>query len=314
MTKLEGQVVLERYLVEEALGQGAMGSVYRGKHLELPRHVAIKVLHAHLVHQRNMLERFHREAKVAARLQHPNVISVLDYGESAGHQVMVLELALGKPLRAFMAVPLQRDRIIGLVRGILKGLAHAHAAGLIHRDLKPENIIVEESADGVETPRIVDFGIAVLRDPDESIEGGKLTASGQVLGTPIYMAPEQAKCEPFDHRIDLFALGVIIYEMLAGLTPFEGTSMEIAIQNINSDPPAIAKRAPHVNCDPVLEAYARKLMARAVDHRIASADEALELLDRIDSDRAGAGLALGIMDLERATQTITLPPIPTRRR
>src|SRR5687767_1161615 len=129
-----------------------MGIVYRGRHVKLPRRVAIKVLHPHLLHQKNMLERFHREAKVAARLAHPNVINVLDYGDSAGHEVMVLELAQGRPLRAAMAAPLPRERIIGLVRPILKGLDHAHASGLIHRDLKPENIIVETSADGSEVP------------------------------------------------------------------------------------------------------------------------------------------------------------------
>ncbi len=310
---LVGQIVLDKYLVEEELGAGAMGRVFRGRHIKLPRQVAIKVLHPDLLHDPTMVERFRREAKAAAKLQHPNVISVLDFGESAlppashVHHVMVLELAAGRPLRAAMAVPLPPARIVPLLRGILKGLDHAHAHGLIHRDLKPENIMVEVTADGAEIPRLVDFGIAVLRDP-ESVAGGKLTQSGQVMGTPIYMAPEQAKCEPFDERIDLYALGVILYEMLSGKQPFDGTAMEIAVANITTDHPPIAKRAPHVAVDALLEAFSRKLTARDARRRVPSAHDAMAMLDLIERDPAAAALALGITDITRAVATISLPP------
>ena len=304
---LVGQTVLDRYVVEEELGSGAMGTVFRGRHLEWPRQVAIKVLHADLLHEPTTLARFRREAKAAAKLSHPNVISVIDFGESGGHHVMVMELAAGRPLRAAMASPLPAARIIPLLRGILHGLDHAHAQGLIHRDLKPENIIVE-SFDGGEIPRLVDFGIAVLRDP-ESIAGGKLTQSGQVLGTPIYMAPEQAQCEPFDERIDIFALGVILYEMISGKQPFDGSAMEIAVANITNDHPPIAKRAPHVNPDPLLEAFSRKLAARDAKKRIGSAHEALAMLDLIERDRYVAGPKLGITDVAKACALISLPPL-----
>jgi serine/threonine-protein kinase len=313
-SSLVGQIVLERYLVEEELGEGAMARVFRGRHVELARPVAIKVLHRYLVHDTTMRARFLREAELAARLQHPNVIGVLDCGETAGQQIMVLELAQGRPLRKLMIGPMARDRIVRLARQILNGLDHAHAASLIHRDLKPENIMVDVSPDGVEVPRIVDFGIAVLRDPDESIAGGKLTASGQVLGTPIYMAPEQAKCEPFDHRIDLFALGVIVYELLAGTTPFDGSAIEIAVANINQDPPTMASRAPHAVVDPLLEAFARKLMARRLSERIASAHDALAILELVERDRIEAALALGITDVAKAFDVVSLPPPPTRKR
>jgi serine/threonine-protein kinase len=308
---LVGQIVLDRYLVEEELGSGAMGSVFRGRHIKLPRRVAIKVLHPELLHEPEMLERFQREALAAAKLSHPNVINVLDVGETDGHQVMVLEFAAGRPLRASMAAPIARDRIIVLLRGILKGLDHAHARGLIHRDLKPENIMVEVTADHVEVPRLVDFGIAVLRDP-ESAAGGKLTQSGQVLGTPIYMAPEQAQCEPFDERIDLFALGVILYEMLSGRQPFDGSAMEIAVANINQDHSPIAIRAPHVTVDPLLEAFSRKLCARDPKRRVPSAHDALALIDLIERDRVAAGLALALTDAAKAFATIGLPPPPKR--
>jgi len=304
--RLVGQTVLDRYVIEEELGSGGTGSVYRGRHVKLPRQVAIKVLHPDLLHEPQILARFHREAKAAAKLSHPNVISVIDVGESNGHHVIIFELAAGRPLRAAMASPLPRERILPLLRGILNGLDHAHAQGLIHRDLKPENIMVEQSESG-ELPRLVDFGIAVLRDP-ESVASGKLTQSGQVLGTPIYMAPEQAQCEPFDERIDIFALGVILYEMLSGKQPFDGSSMEIAVANITHDHPPISQRAPHVTPDPLLEAFSRKLAAREAKRRIGSAHEALGLLDLIEHDPEAAGPRLGLTDVARATRVVSLPP------
>jgi len=219
-----------------------------------------------------------------------------------GYQLIVLELARGPSLRQLMTEPLPAERIVALVKPILRGLEHAHQAGLIHRDLKPDNVMVEHAGDGTEIPRIVDFGIAVLREPDESDD--KLTASGVIVGTPLYMAPEQAKGEPFDHRIDLFALGVTVYEMLAGVPPFSGSAIEIAIANINNDPPAIATKG--VTADPVLEAFARKLMARKPDHRFQTARAALEVLELVD-DPELAMLRMGRMDVAKARAVVELP-------
>ena len=305
-----GQVVLGRYVVEEVLGAGAMGRVYRAHHQKLDRKVAIKVLHKHLVDDRSMLARFHREAKLAAKLQHPNVISVLDFGQAPdGRHVMVQELAVGPRLSEMIAIAPARRRVIQVIGQILRGLEHAHSLGLIHRDLKPDNIIVELSGDGTELPRIVDFGIAILRSPDDPAEAQRLTASGIMMGTPMYMAPEQAQLDPYDHRVDLFALGVIVYEMLAGIPPFDGTAIEIAVANINRDPPPIAKRTPGREVDPLLERYTRKLMARHADGRFASATEALEVLALLDRDPAEAGLRLGVIDVARALATISLPRV-----
>jgi eukaryotic-like serine/threonine-protein kinase len=306
---LSGKIVLERYLVESELGKGAMGKVYRGRDVDAARDVAIKVLHHHHVNDAYMQKRFRREAQVASRLAHQNVVRVLDVGETEGTQVIVLELVPGRPLRKVMEPgPLPAARIIALVRQILEGLEHAHGAGLIHRDLKPENVIVETAADGSEVPRIVDFGVAALRDPDETFEGGKLTASGVIVGTPLYMAPEQAKGEEFDHRIDLFALGVVVYEMLAGVQPFEGSAVEIALANIGKDPPPIAERAPKASpIDPLLERFARKLMARRLPDRFATAHAALATLALIQHDRGAALLALGQMDVAKALALISLP-------
>ncbi len=304
---LLGKIVLGRYRVESVLGAGAMGSVYRGRHMKLERDVAIKVLHENLAHDRKMLARFQREAQAAGRMQHPNVISILDVGESDGHPVMVLEFAKGPRLSDIInGKPLAAERIIKLTRQLLAGLAHAHAAGLIHRDLKPANIMVEMD-DGVEIPRIVDFGIAILRDGDGEQAGGKLTDTGQILGTPLYMAPEQAKGDPIDHRIDLFALGIIVYEMLAGVPPFTGSAIEIALANISKDAPPVSKRVPGVTADPLLERYARKLMARNLANRFPDASEAMRVLDLITVDPALAGLELGLTDATRAASLVSLP-------
>ena len=290
---LVGQVVLGRYAIDSEIGAGAMGTVYRGRNVKLEQPVAIKVLHAHLVHDKKMLARFRREARIAARLAHPNVISVLDYGAAAGSEVMVLELAKGPTLSEMIEVAPARRRVIQIIDQILRGLEHAHAAGTVHRDLKPDNIVVEIADDGTELPRIVDFGIAILRAPENPSEAERLTASGIMIGTPMYMAPEQAQLEPYDHRADLFALGVILYEMLAGVPPFDGSPMEIAVANISRDPPPIAKRAPTRTVDPLLELYARRLMQRKADARFATAREARDVLALIDQDPTAARARIG---------------------
>ncbi|MBA3396955.1 MAG: serine/threonine protein kinase, partial [Deltaproteobacteria bacterium] len=296
---LVGQVLEERYLIEEELGCGAMGTVFRARHVRVRREVAIKVLHAHHMADPLMVERFDREAATVARLHHKNLVNVIDVGETADRQCfMVLELVRGPSLASLINDSLlDRARVLQLTRQILAGLAHAHAAGLVHRDLKPENVIVERDDLGTEVPRIVDFGIAVLRDQSTA---RRLTTAGTIIGTPAYMAPEQAQAGEPDPRTDLFALGVMVYEMLAGRLPFDGSSMEIVLANMSLDPPAMAERArAGVDIDPVLEAFARKLMARRLPDRFASARAALEVLELVEHDREAAARALGLVERDR---------------
>jgi serine/threonine-protein kinase len=220
---------------------------------------------------------------------------------------MVMEYAKGTSLADAMKSPVPTDRMLRLLDQLLHGLDHAHGMGLIHRDLKPDNVILTAGDDGDEVARIVDFGIAVLRAPDESIEGGRLTASGMIVGTPQYMSPGQAKAERTDHRADLYALGVMMYEMISGVTPFDGTAMEVALKKIDHDPPPFAERAPHVVLDRVLEAFMRRLLARDLDRRFASARDALDVLEAYRRDRLLAGSMLGVIDVDRALSTISLP-------
>jgi len=298
---LIGQVVLDRYTVEARLGAGAMGVVYRGKDIQLGRGVAIKVMRAHLGDEPVMVGRFRREARVAARLAHENVVGVLDAGAHGRAPVMVLELATGPSLRELMDdQPLPPARIHALLGGVLHGLDHAHGAGLIHRDLKPENVIVEQRGER-EVPRIVDFGIAALVDPGDELAGARLTGSGVVVGTPLYMPPEQARGEKLDQRVDVFALGVVLYEMLAGHPPFSGSVHEVVMANIQRDPPPLA------GVDPLLDRLARRMMARDLRRRVASARDALELLALIASDPDAAAVALGQLDVAKASALIGLP-------
>jgi eukaryotic-like serine/threonine-protein kinase len=315
--KLIGEILANRYQIEVKLGEGAMGAVYRAKHVKVGRSFAVKILHARLLEDNKVSQRFEREAELAGRLRHANVIGVVDVGEtSSGLRYMVMDFAEGDDLASMLdQAPMPAERIIHLTRQLLEGLYHAHEQGLIHRDFKPENVIVETDMHGAEVPRIVDFGIAILREGGEGPNGqGRLTTNGLVLGTPHYMAPEQAVADPIDHRIDLFALGIVVYEMLCGKLPFDGTGAEVARANLLLDPPAIAQRVPYLEVDPLLEAFARRMMAKKRDHRPATAKAARELLDLIDKDRPGAAAALGVpLDLSARSPAVTQDQTPVPR-
>ena len=292
-----GEILANRYQIESHLGEGAMGSVFKARHVKVGRPFAVKVLHKKLVEDRKVLQRFEREAELAGRLRHPNVVGVVDVGETAdGFRYMVMDFAEGNDLATMLnEAPMPPERIVNLTRQMLEGLFHAHEQGLIHRDFKPENVIIERDDHGLEVPRIVDFGIAILREGGESANAqGRLTTNGLVLGTPHYMAPEQAVADPIDHRIDLFALGIVVYEMLCGKLPFDGTGAEVARANLLLEPPLIAQRVPYLEVDPLLEAFSRRLMAKKREMRPPTAKAARELLDLIVSDPQAAAAALGV--------------------
>ena len=301
--------VVGGYLIEEELGAGAMGAVYRASHIDTNRIFALKALHAHLVGDASIVERFRREAKLAARLGHPHIGSVIELVKvEDGRYLIVLEFVEGEPLSAIMTMPLPPERVTLLVGQLLRGLEHAHAMGLVHRDLKPDNVLVEWR-NGRDHARVVDFGIAILRDAgDESLE--RLTATGQIIGTPLYMSPEQAKGEAIDHRADLYSLGVMVYEMIAGVLPFQGRPLDILAASLKRDPPAIAERVPGLIPDPLLELFCRKLMARDLARRFSSARHALDVLKLIETDPDAARISLGIMDVQRALAVVSLPAPP----
>ncbi len=282
-SQLVGRVLDSRYRVEQLLGSGGMGSVFRARHVRLPRWFAIKLLHPRLLSDAKVVRRFAREAELAGKLSHPNVVGVLDIGEVDGVAFLVMDLAAGKRLsELFARAPFAPARAVPLLRQLCDGLDHAHGQGLIHRDLKPDNVIVERDDDG-ERARIIDFGIALLRDEEAS--GNRITTGGVVLGTPHYMAPELATGGAFDHRVDLFALGVICFEMLTARMPFTGSGVDVIHANVHDETPAMP------DVDPRLEYFTRVLMAKRPDDRPPTAAAARALLDAIGCEPVAAGPA-----------------------
>ena len=245
------------------------------------------------------------------------MIGVVDVGETPdGLRYMVMDFAAGPDLAALLgeapmpAPPGSRTSCASCSRGSTTLTSRGSSIATS----SPENVIVERDAHGVEVPRIVDFGIAILRDGGESADSpGRLTTNGLVLGTPHYMAPEQAVADPIDHRIDLFALGIIVYEMLSGKLPFDGTGAEVARANLLLDPPMISDRIPYLEVDPLLEAFARRLMAKKRDTRPPTAKAARDLLDLIDRDRAAAAAALGVPPANAARTPKTTAPAAMRQ-
>lgn len=277
-----GQVFAGRYAIEALVGEGAMGRVYRARHTRMSKRFAVKIMFGDLASDATMRARFQSEAEAASRLDHPHVVSVVDFGDTVGGLVyMVMDFVEGVSLARLLEVaggPLSEARARVLLRQIALGLQHAHDRGLVHRDLKTDNIVVVET-EGHEVARIIDFGIAMFSDAAPG--PAKLTAVGVVIGTPAYMSPEQACGEKIDHRSDLFSLGIVAYEMLAGKKPFDGHPFEMARQNIASTPPPLAVRTPGVRVDPQLEAMVFRLLAKSRDDRYPIAQAFVDALDGV---------------------------------
>ncbi len=289
---LAGSIFVDRYVIDGLIGEGAMGRVYRAQHRRMSRKFAIKVLFGDHATDAKMRERFGREAESASRLSHANVISVIDFGETEeGLLYLVMEYVEGRELANIIdeQAPLQPDRIRRFMRQLCQGLGHAHDQGLVHRDFKAANVLVAGSGDA-ENCKIVDFGIAVLQ---ESGGSARLTTEGIVLGTPAYMSPEQATGQELDLRTDLFSLGVLLYEMLCGVLPFEGPPVAVARQNLAVDPPRIFDRVPGLKVDPELEAIAHKLMAKKREQRYQTAAEILTVLEQTSVPIAAGALPSG---------------------
>lgn len=239
---LVGRTLDEKYRLDEHLGAGGMGTVYRATHLLIDRPVAIKVLNPRYVEDEAAQTRFRREARAAGRLQHANAVTVTDFGSTSdGLVYIVMELLEGHTLRDVLAreAPLDVARAVSIMLQISSAVAAAHGAGIIHRDLKPANIFIVQRKDAPPFVKVLDFGIAklaaeALDDDDPQVT---LTQVGAMIGTPRYMSPEQCDGAPLTPAADVYSLGIILYEMLTGTTPFNGTSsLAIAIKH-SSQPP-----------------------------------------------------------------------------
>jgi eukaryotic-like serine/threonine-protein kinase len=233
-----GRVLDDKYCVEERLGAGGMGAVYRARHVEMDRPVAIKVLQQRFVEDEAARTRFLIEARAAVMLRHPNAISVTDFGQtSEGCVYIVMELLEGRTLREILTREgvMETARAISIMLQVSDAVAAAHDAGIIHRDLKPSNILVTQSADQPAIVKVLDFGIAKFTGDED----GTLVQANSVIGTPRYMSPEQYNGYELTPATDVYSLGVILYEMLTGMAPFTGsTPAEIADKHATAEPHA----------------------------------------------------------------------------
>ena len=224
-----------KYRVDALIGRGGMGAVYRARDLRLDRDVAVKVVRGELVASPEARDRFQREAQLAARLQHPAIVTVFDYGTLPdGAAYLVMEYVRGEDLRARLSKgPLPAADAIALLADIAEGVEAAHRESVLHRDLKPENVLLPARGG----PKVLDFGVA--KSMPHAGQDATLTASGTIVGTPAYMAPEQIRGERVDARTDIFSLSVICYEMLTGRLPFgAGSFVDVAMRQ-TSETPAI---------------------------------------------------------------------------
>jgi len=287
---LLGSVLGARYQVKGRLGEGGMGAVYRVEHVTLGKPFAVKVLRSELARDPELSERFIREAQAMARINNPHVIQVTDFGEIGdGRPYFVMELLGGTSLSTLIksnGVPMQNALCIA--RHVADALLAAHEAGIVHRDLKPDNVYVEgATADSLQV-KVLDFGLAHV------VGSSRLTRRGVVFGTPQYMSPEQASGATVDHRADIYALGIVLYEMLAGRVPFEADSyMGVLTKQLYADPaPLPALDSPAATASEI-EQVVRRCLQKDPQDRYASMTEVLAALEGL-GDRTASGS--GVID------------------
>jgi serine/threonine protein kinase len=289
-----GQLIDGKYRIQSLIGQGGMGAVYEGENVRIGRRVAIKVLHADLTGNLEVVQRFEREAQAAGRIGSDHILEIIDLGQLAdGDHFMVMEFLDGEPLgeRIRRLERLSPAALVPIAKQLLRGLGAAHKAGIVHRDLKPDNIfILRQKAGQPDYVKIIDFGISKF----QSLGGDamKMTRTGTVMGTPYYMSPEQASgSKEADNRSDLYSVGVILYEAITGRVPFEATTFnQLMFKIVLAEIPGPDTLVPEV--DPAFASMVLKAMARDVDRRFQTAEDFIQALEA----------------WEKTGLTVTVPP------
>ena len=289
---LIGVTLAGKYLVEELIKRGGMGAVYRGKHVLMDKRVAIKVLRPSLAMDDDVVARFSREAKAASRISHPHAVSVTDFGEAENGVVfLVMEYLDGQTLKEIIKTEgaMSLERTAEIVRQVSGALDAAHEQGVIHRDLKSDNIMLSQT-NGGDWAKVLDFGIAKIQQPN-GVRDIDITAANLVIGTPQYMSPEQCSHSgPIDARSDVYSLGIIIYEMLAGKVPFTGESPTvIMMKQVQDDPPSLSEARPDLPAAVV--GIVSQALAKQPDNRFQSAGELSKALAEASELEAGSAVA-----------------------
>jgi serine/threonine-protein kinase len=306
-----GELIADRYRVIRALGHGSTGTVYLCEHRTLEKQIAVKVLHRELADNAGLVARFQREAQTAARLDHPNSVHVMDFGQDArGTLYLAMEYIEGRDLGEVLndGSPMSDERVVDIMLQVLSALSAAHALGIVHRDLKPENILVRRTAEDEEQIKVCDFGIAQLSpirlakagQPLQSMQT-RVTGDGMVVGTPAYMSPEQARALELDARSDLYSAGVVLFQLLTRTLPFVSeTPMSVAVMHCTTPPPPPSGFGP-VNRG--LETVCLKALSKTRDARYQTASEM----------QAALLAALGAPDASRAIVRRSMTPVAARK-
>lgn len=299
VVSLVGRTLDERYQIVSILGEGSMGAVYQAEQPDGPP-VAVKVLHEELGDQPELKERFEREARALFGFDHPNILTVYDFGIVDGQPYLVMELLRGKTLDELVETePPSPEAAIKIVEGILEGLKHAHEQGAAHRDLKTENIWVQTNEDGSHSVKILDFGLVKFTDTTRWSDDRKLTMQGMVFGSPGYMPPEQCTGKEADERSDVYSMGVVLYELLTGEWPFMEENQVMMLQaHIAKPPPSIASANPNIAIHPELEALYQRAMAKDPAARFPNAGAMLAALRAIDKPARSGGATKTIGGVE----------------
>ncbi len=289
---LLGQVLDGRFRLLARLGEGSMGAVFRAVQVPADREVAVKVLRPGLSDPANS-ERFRREARTLLHLQHPHIVAAIDFGQSEGGLLyLAMEKLTGKPLRAYEGGAMPWASAVEVGTQVSRALIAAHAAGLVHRDLKPDNIFVTSLPDQPLHVKVLDFGLAKLMDGSSEQQ---LTRSGFTVGTPAYMSPEQADGRELDPRADLYSLGVVLYELLAGRAPFEGESIAKLIRQVMTEaPPPLPETVPAP-----LAVLVLRLLSKQPAQRPADATALLAELEAVAAEISGIPRREQLPALER---------------
>ncbi|MCG5056325.1 MAG: protein kinase [Myxococcales bacterium] len=289
--RLVGRKLNGRYLVEHKIGEGGFGAVFKGKQLATGRDVALKILHPHNVADATVVARFKREAEACSKLRDPHTVITYDFDETEdGVLYLAMELLSGKSLQQVQkaAGTLEPDRVLGILDQVAQALGEAHRQGIVHRDMKPENVMIEVTQDG-DLVKVLDFGIAKIVSGDGA-RGPALTAIGQTVGTLEFMSPEQLRGKALDGRSDIYALGMMSYEMLTGQLPFKNakSSTEVIEFHLHKAPPAPSELRPDLNLPAYVDEVVLKMVTKNPEDRHADVNDLRRHIERARAAASGA--------------------------